>query len=245
MIVLELEVIKETPQKRITLVRELDKRTIYIKKELKAYNKEVWKTLKELDLQGIPHIYSLKENEEEKVEPAHVITYVFQKEEDNRTVYSIVLLFCMLAIGIRSYVGSMITVKTDWFLWPAIFACMGKAFGGVLADRFGVRKIALGSLAISGICLWIPGDIVVIRLMGVFLFNFVMPITLYILYEQFAHQPGFAFGLSTLALFLGILPGYFLNIAEEFYHGTGLDNDYLLEHYLNRQLYRIVEMSAG
>ena len=37
MIVLELEVIKETPQKRITLVRELDKRNIYIKKELKTY----------------------------------------------------------------------------------------------------------------------------------------------------------------------------------------------------------------
>lgn len=31
-------------------------------------------------------------------------------------------------------------------------------------------------------------------------------------------------------------------IAEEFYHGTGLDNDYLLGHYLNRQLYRIIEM---
>ena len=32
MIALELELIKETPQKRITLVRELDKRNIYIKK---------------------------------------------------------------------------------------------------------------------------------------------------------------------------------------------------------------------
>ena len=31
-------------------------------------------------------------------------------------------------------------------------------------------------------------------------------------------------------------------IAEEFYNGTGLDNDYLLGHYMNRQLYRIVEM---
>jgi len=41
MIVLELEVIKETPQKRITLVRELDKRNIYIKKELKTYNKTI------------------------------------------------------------------------------------------------------------------------------------------------------------------------------------------------------------
>ena len=44
MIVLELEVIKETPQKRITLVRELDKRNIYIKKELKTYNKTIWKS---------------------------------------------------------------------------------------------------------------------------------------------------------------------------------------------------------
>ena len=41
MIVLELEVIKETPQKRITLVRELDKRNIYIKKELKMIQKNV------------------------------------------------------------------------------------------------------------------------------------------------------------------------------------------------------------
>lgn len=34
MIVLELEVIKETPQKRITLVRELDKRNICLEKRI-------------------------------------------------------------------------------------------------------------------------------------------------------------------------------------------------------------------
>ena len=44
MIVLELEVIKETPQKRITLVRELDKRNIYIKKELKHIIKQFGKS---------------------------------------------------------------------------------------------------------------------------------------------------------------------------------------------------------
>ena len=64
MIVLELEVIKETPQKRITLVRELDKRNIYIKKELKTYNKTIWEKLKQLDIEGIPHIYSIEENED-------------------------------------------------------------------------------------------------------------------------------------------------------------------------------------
>lgn len=31
-------------------------------------------------------------------------------------------------------------------------------------------------------------------------------------------------------------------IAEEFYHGTGLNNGYLLGHYLNKHLYRIVKM---
>ena len=66
MIVLELEVIKETPQKRITLVRELDKRNIYIKKELKTYNKTIWEKLKQLDIEGIPHIYSIEENEDIK-----------------------------------------------------------------------------------------------------------------------------------------------------------------------------------
>ena len=64
MIVLELEVIKETPQKRITLVRELDKRNIYIKKELKTYNKEIWLKLQELNIKGIPHIYSIDESED-------------------------------------------------------------------------------------------------------------------------------------------------------------------------------------
>ena len=64
MIVLELEVIKETPLKRITLVRELDKRNIYIKKELKTYNKTIWEKLKQLDIEGIPHIYSIEENED-------------------------------------------------------------------------------------------------------------------------------------------------------------------------------------
>lgn len=64
MTVLELEVIKETPQKRITLVRESDKRNIYIKKELKTYNKTIWEKLKQLDIDGIPHIYSIEENED-------------------------------------------------------------------------------------------------------------------------------------------------------------------------------------
>ena len=44
MIVLELEVIKETPQKRITLVRELDKRNIYIKKNWKHIIKQFGKS---------------------------------------------------------------------------------------------------------------------------------------------------------------------------------------------------------
>ena len=54
MIVLELELIKETPQKRITLVRELDKRNIYIKKELKKRARSITSRL-------------LKSNQEEKL----------------------------------------------------------------------------------------------------------------------------------------------------------------------------------
>ena len=48
----------------VKLVRELDKRNIYIKKELKTYNKTIWEKLKQLDIEGIPHIYSIEENED-------------------------------------------------------------------------------------------------------------------------------------------------------------------------------------
>mgnify|MGYP000299714107 CR=1 FL=1 len=61
MIVLELEVIKETPQKRITLVRELDKRNIYIKKE----RLEIFMTIAAVIAEYNPfhngHAYQLRE----------------------------------------------------------------------------------------------------------------------------------------------------------------------------------------
>ncbi len=63
MTTLELEIIKETPTKRITLVRELDKRNIYIKKELRNYNKELWYKLQQINIRGIPRIYSIQEND--------------------------------------------------------------------------------------------------------------------------------------------------------------------------------------
>ena len=102
MIVLELEVIKETPQKRITLVRELDKRNIYIKKELKTYNKEIWLKLQELNIKGIPHIYSIDESEdgleiiEEYLTCNTLDDCLNERDFSSKEAYSIIRQLCLI-----------------------------------------------------------------------------------------------------------------------------------------------------
>ncbi len=44
--------------------------------------------------------------------------------------------------------------------------------------------------------------------LGIFLFNFTMPITLVAISNTLPGRPGFSFGLTTLALIIGVLPTY-------------------------------------
>jgi FSR family fosmidomycin resistance protein-like MFS transporter len=49
----------------------------------------------------------------------------------------------------------------------------------------------------------------VIGMIGIFLFNFTMPITLVVISNLLPGRPGFSFGLTTLALIIGALPTFF------------------------------------
>ena len=88
----------------------------------------------------------------------------------------------------------------------------GKALGGILSDLFGIRKVAIGStlLAIPFLCF---GDnIMIISLIGVMLFSMTMAITLGILVSVLKNTPGLAFGLTTIGLFLGTAPIFFIKL---------------------------------
>ena len=85
---------------------------------------------------------------------------------------------------------------------------LGKMAGGILAARFGAKKVTVVSLTAAAVC-YALGDVPVFGLLALLCFNMTMPLTLYTLWRRFPAYPGAVFGSLTVALFLGFLPTYF------------------------------------
>lgn len=110
-------------------------------------------------------------------------------------------------IVLRSYLGML--MRFDWkrdaglSLAFVLAVVLGKALGGVLADRFGRARLTVGSLlaaaALFGFGFRSPAACIA----AVLLFNMTMPVTLTAVAELCRDKNGFAFGLTTFALFLG------------------------------------------
>ena len=150
-------------------------------------------------------------------------TYIKKDSNTNKFDYvkenlnsNIVILIAVLVVIIRGYMGY--GIPTSWnktTLQLIIFFCtmgLGKALGGILSDIFGIRKIAIISclLAIPFLCF---GDNnMFISLIGVMFFSMTMAITLGILVSKLKKKPGLAFGLTTIGLFLGTAPIFFIKL---------------------------------
>jgi len=83
-----------------------------------------------------------------------------------------------------------------------------------LSDRFGTRKIALISTlgAIPFLCF--GDEYMMISLIGVMFFSMTMAITLGIIVSVLKEHPGLAFGFTTIGLFLGTAPIFFIKITN-------------------------------
>ena len=86
--------------------------------------------------------------------------------------------------------------------------------GGVCSKKFGIKPTTYISMLIAAICLTLGAGSIPLFILGVFAFNFTMPITLYYANILIKGNEGFAFG--TLAATL--TPGYF--IAMSFTYST-------------------------
>lgn len=88
----------------------------------------------------------------------------------------------------------------------ALCITLGKALGGILADRIGVLWAAILPLLCSACLLLVASDWIVPNLIAVLLFQTTMPITLSLMHRQMPRCPGMAFGLLSFGLFLGRFP---------------------------------------
>ena len=131
---------------------------------------------------------------------------------DSKT--STVALFAVIAVvAIRSFVGKVaspdFTPAGHFFLILSISTALGKAAGGICSKYFGIRPTTYFSMAIAAVCMTLGAANPIAFTIGIFAFNFTMPITLYYANVMLKGSEGFAFG--TLAAIL--VPGYFIAIA--------------------------------
>ena len=120
-------------------------------------------------------------------------------------------LLCLFTVVVlRSFIG--LSFDFSWkgaFAFPMVCAvALGKAAGGLLADRIGMTRAASVTLLLSAL-LFLAADVPLLGLFAVFLFNATMPLTLWAAARLLPGAKGFAFGALTFALFIGFLPSFF------------------------------------
>jgi FSR family fosmidomycin resistance protein-like MFS transporter len=122
----------------------------------------------------------------------------------------LVIALLLLPIFVRSMLEFI--AHFSWDTQPGLLLgllaaiVMGKAIGGILADRWGWIRVGIGSLLISLPFLACVSANPLAAIPGLFFLNFTMPITLAAISEALPGRPAFAFGLTCLAILFGMFP---------------------------------------
>lgn len=123
------------------------------------------------------------------------------------------LLAILAVVMIRSFVGKVASpdfaLSDHLYIILAIATALGKAMGGILSKIFGIKMTTYISMIVAAACLTLGTTSVPLFIIGVFLFNFTMPITLYYANILLKGHEGFAFGTLAAAL----TPGFFVAMA--------------------------------
>lgn len=121
----------------------------------------------------------------------------------------VIAVLLLVSIAVRAFVGMAgchACPKLDWLPWAmATAACLGKASGGVIADRIGWKLASVGALVVSAPLIAFGSGTPLAMVVGMFLFQMTMPVTLVALHILWPRFPGFAFGLACVALVAGAL----------------------------------------
>lgn len=147
-------------------------------------------------------------------EKANLVNFDYDNKKLNPYLVVFLSVFVVIVRGFMGYGIPTSWNKTITQLVVFYFTMgLGKALGGILVDNIGIKK----TIFISTICA-IPflcfGDkYMFISLIGVMLFSMTMAITLGILTSVLNKSPGLAFGLTTISLFLGTVPIFFVKLS--------------------------------
>ena len=144
----------------------------------------------------------------------------------NLSKKEIIAIVCfMITVVIRGYAGFIFTFewKQSFVLaLISIFAVVGgKMLGGIIGDRIGLLKISILSLVSAAILFIFAFHNSIMGILAILCFNMTMPITLIELSNILNKNKGMAFGLLTVALFVGAVPVFF-GYTQIFFSPVGL-----------------------
>ncbi|MBO4637896.1 MAG: hypothetical protein J5685_12230 [Clostridiales bacterium] len=126
-----------------------------------------------------------------------------------KRVIGVVIAAAFFIVTIRSFIGYGIPTSWNKTLIQTVllyvFMGTGKAMGGILSDRIGIRKTSFISI-IGAVPFLVFGDrIMIVSLIGVMFFSMTMAVTLGMLVSVMKIAPGAAFGVTTVGLFTGTI----------------------------------------
>ncbi len=129
----------------------------------------------------------------------------------------VIISIAFFVVIVRSYIGYAIPISWKKELWQAflLFFIMGagKIAGGFLSDRFGSKRIGVLSTLLCIPFLLMGNNFMVISIIGIFLFSLTMSITFGMLLSVIKNAPGLSFGITTVGLFIGIVPAFFISLS--------------------------------
>lgn len=138
-------------------------------------------------------------------------TYILNIQEKETTKWCyLIVSFILIPVIIRSLVG--LSMDFPWkehpnLLWMLTAAiALGKVFGGMLSDKFGLVKVGVGGMLVSAPLLAFFHSVPLLGMLGACVLNFTMPVTLVAIWSLMPKRRGLSFGLTTAALFIGALP---------------------------------------
>lgn len=121
------------------------------------------------------------------------------------------VLGCMfLTVLLRSYMGTVL--RYDFMSSPipaflfSVCIFLGKYLGGILSDRLGTLRFSAAAQLTGAVLLVLSVYMPWLALPGILLFNTSMAVTAVTLYRVLPCYGGTMFGLTTFALYLGVLP---------------------------------------
>ena len=122
----------------------------------------------------------------------------------------IIFVSAFFVLAVRSFMGFVLPLawKENFFhvVLLSLFLGIGKAWGGYLCDTIGYRKVAFISTVICVPFIILGNRFMLLSLIGIMLFSMTMSITYAMLLSIIKNNPGVAFGVTTIGLFVGVVP---------------------------------------